>query len=320
MGPVNVRAWACARQRLQLFCYLLQGLDGSICLVFCVHAREAHPDSPRLLRAHGGVHKRGAVGACPHADAIAAVQHSCQLGCADAFQVECRDAALSANSCRDGAVFSACANARTRARTRTTKDRDAGYALDARAEALVEAVNVAVDIIQATLLYVAQPLQKAGYTVGVDRAGFQVLGIVRRLGVQGTLHAGTTSKHRLYLHPRAQHQPACAHGTHQALMAGEAEDISVEAVQRDRQMSCCLGGIHNHKCPALMGNAAHASNVVDIPGEIGGMGQHHKMRVRPEGPGIGVQVNAAIRQDRHNVQVHAALGLAQVKRAQHRVV
>ena len=98
------------------------------------------------------------------------------------------------------------------------------------------------------------------------------------------LDAGAAHGKGANLHPRSHTEPAGALGAHQAFVAGEAHHADVLPFHVNGKYPCGLGGIQNEQKPVLLAEVPHPLDVHQIPRQVGAVGAHHCLCIRPQEP------------------------------------
>ena len=143
---------------------------------------------------------------------------------------------------------------------------------------------VRADCVPTGTLQKRQRCSQAGNTMAVEGPRLQPGGIGLRLCLRVALDAGAAHGKGANLHPRSHTEPAGALGAHQAFVAGEGHHADVLPFHVNGKYPCGLGGIQNEQKPVLLAEVPHPLDVHQIPRQVGAVGAHHCLCIRPQEP------------------------------------
>jgi len=135
---------------------------------------------------------------------------------------------------------------------------------------------MAVDGLDALLLDPLHARVQAGDAGQVGRAVFHAVGVLVQMAALGALHAGAAGPGAGDLNPFPDIHPADAHGSHQALVAGEADDVRAESVQVHRYHAGGLADIQDQVDAPLAAGLADRRDVLHRADDIGSVVHHHR--------------------------------------------
>ena len=196
---------------------------------------------------------------------------------------------------------------------------DAGDVPDLLVKAPGKARFAGQDRLPAQLPPEAQRRPEARDAVTVEGPGLQAGGVLLRLGLPVALDPGAAGEKGPDLHPRSHAEAAGALGSHEALVAREAEDVDAHSLHVDGQQPRRLGGVHHQQKSVCPAEFPHPAEIHGVPREVGGVGADHGLGLPPEKEGQGVPVQPPLPVCREEVH-RAPLGAEAVQGAQNGVV